>query len=717
MNTRRVHTLVIGSGAAGLCAAVRLHALGVTDVLICSEGLRMGTSINTGSDKQTYYKLGLCGEDADSPVRMAQTYFDAGATHGDIALAESALSARCFSHLCDIGVPFPHDAYGQYAGYKTDHDPLRRATSVGPYTSREMCLRLIDECRMRGVRFAEGFVAVRLLTAKADESARPDMPGRPLRCLGALAIDINHKSQLPDLKSQISNLKSQISNFKSQISNFKSQISNLKSQISDNDSQISDFVSGCLCEFHARDTIFAVGGPGGLYGRSVYPAGHTGGIGLALAAGARARNLPLSQFGLASVKFRWNVSGTYMQVLPRFISTAADGVSDASDFLLPVFGGDAAAMASAIFLKGYQWPFDAEKAENGSSRIDLAVREETIVRGRRVFLDFRTESPGLDLSRLSPEAHAYLANSNALDGPPIARLERMNPAAIALYREHNIDIANEPLEIALCAQHNNGGLAADAWWQSENVAHLWPIGEVNGSHGIRRPGGSALNAGQVGAYRAAEAIAATRRTDAATHHAAVRTGRICGSPPHALSALLRGTRDWRTERHAIQTRMDEAAGPVRSAAVLERAAAEARAQLSAIRRDGFAIPASAPAAALAAAEALRTESLCLASIAYLEACLAEVRAGAGSRGSSIVLDTDAAARPGVSPSLVPENPAFRSMVQETEPTQPDGESESCAMFAHRFTPVRPIPCPDDWFENVWRDYREGRIFQNNAKLP
>ena len=65
MNTRRVHTLVIGSGAAGLCAAVRLHALGVTDVLICSEGLRMGTSINTGSDKQTYYKLGMYGAEPD----------------------------------------------------------------------------------------------------------------------------------------------------------------------------------------------------------------------------------------------------------------------------------------------------------------------------------------------------------------------------------------------------------------------------------------------------------------------------------------------------------------------------------------------------------------------------------------------------------------------------------------------------------------------------
>ncbi|MFN2110695.1 MAG: FAD-binding protein, partial [Anaerolineae bacterium] len=44
----RVHTLVIGSGAAGLNAAVQLRANGVEDVLIISEGLDKGTSINTG---------------------------------------------------------------------------------------------------------------------------------------------------------------------------------------------------------------------------------------------------------------------------------------------------------------------------------------------------------------------------------------------------------------------------------------------------------------------------------------------------------------------------------------------------------------------------------------------------------------------------------------------------------------------------------------------
>ena len=38
----RVHTLVIGSGAAGLNAAVQLRRQGMEDVLIVTEGLRHG---------------------------------------------------------------------------------------------------------------------------------------------------------------------------------------------------------------------------------------------------------------------------------------------------------------------------------------------------------------------------------------------------------------------------------------------------------------------------------------------------------------------------------------------------------------------------------------------------------------------------------------------------------------------------------------------------
>jgi succinate dehydrogenase/fumarate reductase flavoprotein subunit len=94
-----VHTLVIGSGASGLNGAVQLRAAGVEDVLIVTEGLHMGTSINTGSDKQTYYKLSMCGDDADSPRAMAGSYFSGGSMHGDLALVEATLSARAFIHL------------------------------------------------------------------------------------------------------------------------------------------------------------------------------------------------------------------------------------------------------------------------------------------------------------------------------------------------------------------------------------------------------------------------------------------------------------------------------------------------------------------------------------------------------------------------------------------------------------------------------------------
>ena len=249
----RVHTLVIGSGAAGLNAAVQLRRQGIEDVLILTEGLDKGTSINTGSDKQTYYKLAMCGDDVDSPRTMAETYFSGGSMHGDLALVEASLSARAFLHLVTLGVPFPTDAYGQFVGYKTDHDPRQRATSIGPYTSREMCRALIREVRRLDIPVHEGRVAIALVTV--DEAGTR-------RAAGALALDLR----------------------------------------------------GRMEAYEAENVVYATGGPGGLYRTSVYPEVHSGGVGVALLAGAHAQNLPESQYGLASIGFRWNVSGTYMQV-------------------------------------------------------------------------------------------------------------------------------------------------------------------------------------------------------------------------------------------------------------------------------------------------------------------------------------------------------------------------------------------------------------------
>ena len=167
-----VHTLVIGSGAAGLNAAVQLRERGIEDVLIVTEGLAMGTSINTGSDKQTYYKLGLCGAEADSPADLAESLFTGGSMHGDLALVEASLSGRGFMHLVQLGVEFPQDRYGQFVGYKTDHDPRRRATSVGPYTSREMCRALLREVERYGIPIHEGRVVVSLLTLGEEPDRR-----------------------------------------------------------------------------------------------------------------------------------------------------------------------------------------------------------------------------------------------------------------------------------------------------------------------------------------------------------------------------------------------------------------------------------------------------------------------------------------------------------------------------------------------------------------
>ena len=57
----RFNTVVLGTGAAGYNAADRLWQYGQKDIAIVTENVNAGTSRNTGSDKQTYYKLSLSG--------------------------------------------------------------------------------------------------------------------------------------------------------------------------------------------------------------------------------------------------------------------------------------------------------------------------------------------------------------------------------------------------------------------------------------------------------------------------------------------------------------------------------------------------------------------------------------------------------------------------------------------------------------------------------
>jgi len=448
--------------------------------------------------------------------------------------------------------------------------------------------------------------------------------------------------------------------------------------------------------------VFAVGGPGGLYKTSVYPNVHTGAIGLALMAGAVAQNLPESQYGMASIQFRWNVSGTFMQVVPRFISTAPDGQSDPREFLGEYFDSPGQ-MSSNVFLKGYQWPFDSRKVVGGSSIVDILVYIETVIRGRRVFLDFRRNPEGFRFEDLSPEALEYLTKSEALLGTPIERLQKMNPGAIQLYADHGIDVTAEPLEIAVCAQHNNGGLAGNHWWESVNLKHLFPVGEVNGSHGVYRPGGSALNSGQVGSLRAAEFIA-NRYAEWTLAEETVRDA-AAGEAAGLLGWIDRSKgaeNSWQQEREEFQQRMTRAGAHIRSADELRKAVSAAWEQFRRIESSGCGHAGPADLA-----EALRNRHLCFAHAVYLEAVRFALASGVGSRGSSIVL------RPGgtrVHPKLddhwriAPEVPAFRQKVLETVATA-DGRAQS------RWVDRRAIPETDVWFETAWARFRSGEIYQ------
>ena len=127
--------LIVGSGAAGYNAALHLWEKGLRNFALITENNLAGTSRNTGSDKQTYYKISCSGDQKDSPRAMAETLFAGASMDGDIALCEASHSLEEFFHLVSVGVDFPHNVYGEFPGYKTDHDPLQRASSIGPYTS------------------------------------------------------------------------------------------------------------------------------------------------------------------------------------------------------------------------------------------------------------------------------------------------------------------------------------------------------------------------------------------------------------------------------------------------------------------------------------------------------------------------------------------------------------------------------------------------------
>ena len=638
--------IIIGSGAAGFQAALRLYQNGERDLAIITENIKSGTSRNTGSDKQTYYKLTLSGNDADSVRNMAEDLFAGQCVDGDQALCEAALSARCFFALTELGVPFPCTEHGEFMGYKTDHDRGRRATSAGPYTSKLMTEALERSVKEKQILILDQMQAIQILTYMNQVK-------------GILCLDKNIHSE-PAYK-----------------------------------------IIWC------KNVILATGGPAGMYHDSVYPVSQTGSTGMAFEAGASGKNLTEWQFGMASLNPRWNVSGTYMQVLPSFISTGQDG-NDEKEFLLDYFN-ELPDLLSMVFLKGYQWPFDVNKIFGGSSVIDLLVYQETVLKKRRVFLDYRVNPGNLEKDRdlpyasMIPEAKEYLSQAGACFGTPIERLKHMNEPAILFYQDHHVDLFKERLEIAVCAQHNNGGLSTNHLWET-NLSGLYAIGEVCASHGVTRPGGTALNAGQVGAVRAAEGIFLKKRTHMKEASPSTESGikerlRIQALDRIRLSEHAEGNCPLSELWINASKRMRAAAGMIRNQVQMETALKETEDDIC-----QFMQKAKSPSVSQLSLF-YKLYDMLLSQKMYLFAMLDYAKAGGGSRGSALYTDSTGEL-PGF-PGCQTFGELYRCRLDQKMHGQEVQEvtlKEGTPSASRR--PVRPLPDVDYFFENQWRIYRE-----------
>ena len=122
-------TVIVGTGCAGYNCADWLYTLGRRDLAIVTRGRLSGASRNTGSDKQTYYKLSLASGMPDSVRKMARDLCAGGGVNAGVALAEAAGSTRSFMKLVNLGVPFPCNEYGEFVGYQTDHDHSDRKST------------------------------------------------------------------------------------------------------------------------------------------------------------------------------------------------------------------------------------------------------------------------------------------------------------------------------------------------------------------------------------------------------------------------------------------------------------------------------------------------------------------------------------------------------------------------------------------------------------
>ncbi|CAA0351333.1 FAD-binding protein [Klebsiella oxytoca] len=649
----KADALVVGSGAAGLRAAVELKRR-QQNVLLATAGLYMGTSACSGSDKQTLFTAATAGN-GDSFLKLADALASGGAMDYDTAYVEAVGSLHTLGGLQFLGLELPEDRYGAILRYQTDHDEAGRATSCGPRTSRLMVKVLLEEVQRLNIPLLSGATVIKLLRQR-DESGTEHVAGAIL-ATGSRAHN-----------------------------------------------------PWGLALVVAPNVVLATGGPGELYRDSVYPNKCFGSLGLALEEGITLTNLTESQFGIGTPRsaFPWNLSGTYVQVIPYIYSVDSDGGEH--NFLADYYR-TTQELASNIFRKGYQWPFHATRVMDfGSSLLDMAVAHEQQL-GRKVYMDFQRNPeavPGdlpFSLERLDDDVRAYLENNDALAALPIERLQRMNPLSIALYKMHGHDLTQTPLQFAMNNQHMNGGIEVDIWGQT-SLPGCFAVGEIAGTHGVTRPGGAALNAGQVFAMRLARYIAHAGRRNAVDD-----VPELAAQPLAEVNdVILRAQRNesgrsLQSVKEEIQARMSDHGGFICHVDAVRQAAQEARLLATAVAKNALSIRHLAEIP-----ELFMWRQMALISAAVLTMLDDYISAGGGSRGARIILDPEGDCLP-----LTRNGPA---QLWRFRPEQASDKEKKLtihyqqAKFIVRQKALRSLAdSKDHYFEKNWPDFLNGNIYR------
>jgi len=278
---------------------------------------------------------------------------------------------------------------------------------------------------------------------------------------------------------------------------------------------------------------------------------------------------------------------------------------------------------------------------------------------------------------------------------PINRLVIMNKKAIELYKTNGIDLNTEPLEVSVCAQHNNGGIAVDMNWQS-SVDGLFVVGEAAGTFGVYRPGGSALNSTQVGSLRAAEHIAYSTKKQVLNNKKFIlfATSEIkCLIDNINKIVENKGTPNVIEKRVELQKKMSKNAAHMRDLKAMQNLLKTINNEYAnfyneTVIHDYKDIP-----------HALKNRDIMLTQIAMLSA-MCKAGEMMGSRGSALLTS-------GCGEQILDKLKHLKYVKGD------DNYNDKLVLtvFDERIAystieNVRPLVITDDWFENVWNEYNQ-----------